>query len=196
MNLTRKVLLSIVVMVVVYFGWCKYLRDPGRPDDQYYHPDVFQISADIDGKPISDTIGLEELLPFRFRCPVPEGFDKKTEFRALLLIVRPATYTGNYTEVAYQQIQGGKPVSLTVGGPTGTKDVTPPYPRKDENVFQFCALLHGKSIDMKDKTSTPLEMHLGLFPLDEVPLGEAKKRDNGEWVYRHAFQFVDDATAK
>ena len=69
------------------------------------------------------------------------------------------------------------------------------FPAKDENVFQFCSVLTGKWLDHA-KVGVPLEMHLWLFPLKTGPDRRAEVSQTGEWVFRHAFQFVDDSSSK
>lgn len=182
------------MICVTFLGWWVFIRDPFKVDESFYHHDQFQFTADIDGKPIPAKIGLGESLPIRFRCPVPEGITKTSKYEGHLIIVTPGTYRDPVGTSAHQQIHGGAGVSLTLGSPSGVVDVTPPYPKKDDNVLQFSSLLSGKNLE-KVKSGVPLEMHLWLYPMNSLPNNRIQVSEEGVWVFRHSFEFVNDSPA-
>lgn len=169
---------------------------PLRVNESLFHPDIIEITADVDGHPVPDRIRVDEPIPIRFRCPVPEGCEKTSPMQAILQVCHPSTYKGAATVVLIQQIQGGPQVSLTVGGSAGIRNITPLFPKKDENVYQFCTVLQGAGLDMKNKTGVPLEMHLWISTPGQPVKKSGKLGQDIHWVFRHAFEFVSEAQAK
>lgn len=165
---------------------------PHRVNESFFRPDLFEITADVDGKPLPDRIGVGETLVIRFRCPVPDGFDKTSRSDALLQICHPATYKGAATEVVTQQVQGGPAVSLTING----KNFAPPLPQPNENIYQFCMVFQGRNPQMKAKIGVPLEMHLWMTVPGKTLKSSGRIGEDIVWVFRHPFEIVDDGSVK
>lgn len=196
MSVSKKLLISLALIATVGFGWWQLMVAPHRVNESFFRPDRFEITADVDGKPLPDRMGFGEPLPIRFRCPVPDGVDKTAPLIAMLQICHPSTYKGAATVEAFQQIHGGPKVSLTIHGTAGLKDVAPPFPQKNENIYQFCVMFQGKSLQMKDIIGVPLEMHLWMSVPGKTPQSSGTIGEDIVWVFRHPFEFVDDSLDK
>lgn len=194
MSLNRKAILSVSLIAAAVCGWWLFIRDPLSVSHCIFHPERFQVSADVNGQPIPKEIGMNALLPIRFRCPMPSGLDQKSEFDAYLYVVNPHTYRNADVIEAFRQRYGSPRVTWTINGPVNG-NLEPPLPAKDENVLQFSSLLQGKGLDHA-KRGVPLELHLWLYPVKTLPHGKKQVSQTGEWVFRHAFQFVDDSSSK
>lgn len=192
MKFLKRGLMATLLIAIAYLGWWKFIRDPLQVNFSYYHPETFQITADVDGKPIPDRIEFDDFVVIRFRCPVPPGMSKDDDFEADLCIVDPDTYRDVSGISAHQQRVGRNP-SMVVGNPSNFKDYTPPPPNKGENVLQFCSLLRGNGLE-NGKVGVPQEMHLWIHPFEKTPNGDYQRTKVGVWCYRHAFQFVDSST--
>ncbi|RLS58912.1 MAG: hypothetical protein DWH91_01555 [Planctomycetota bacterium] len=185
---------ATLLIAIACFGWWKFIRDPLQTDFSYYHPEAFQITAEVDGKPIPNRIEFDDFVVIRFRCPIPPGMSQSDDFEADLCIVDPESYRDVSGITAHHQRFDKQP-SMLVGHPSNFKNYAPPPPRRGENVLQFCSLLRGKGLE-NGKVGVPQEMHLWIHPTEKNPNGDYQRTKVGVWCYRHAFQFVDNSTMK
>ena len=187
--------MAVALMLAMVCGWWFFIRDPLSVDNCIFRPERFHISADVKGQLIPDEIDVSDRLPIRFRCPVPSDLSRDSKVEAYLYIVNPQTYRDADVIEAFRQKYDSPRVTWTINGPMTGNDLEPPLPAKDENVLQFFSLLQGKGLDHV-RVGVPLEMHLWLYPVETMPNGQKRVSQTGDWVFRHAFQFVDDTSSK
>ena len=151
----------------------------------------------LDGEAFPDELEREHAYAVRLRFRLSSRLQDISKYEVAGMIVAPHKLVADGKELDghsfyFQPPQGEKSTAHIEAMREGKiVSVTPERPSKDDDIVQFCGLIHPSSFQYYSNSTEPLEYILWI--LDKTP-GVEPHEDSGDtqrYVYRKKFRIVD-----